>query len=883
MLAVPVGGGLTGATPSEVAPPTTPELPPLRPSAPPDEGPGLRFEPNQGQADPAVDYIGRGSGLTVSVSGSEIHVRAQPSAASPEWASERTTAQAWNFSFEVRNGRASPTGTLAGSTTAETEYVLPDGGSITVPTAPRLLLEEVRPGVDLVLKASPDGDLKYDIRLDPGLDGSAFQLAFHGLDDLQMIPSGALQLDVGNETIIQPAPVTFQPTDEGRERIDAQYEVAGETIVGVELGPRDPTLPTVIDPKFETSMRTTSHEPEDVALLPDGGILTVGSRLTDASDGDRDAVLVRYDPDGNRIYRLVLVGSKLDVARGIALSQDRATAFLVGDTFSKDLPGTEGGAFSEISGGRDAFVSRIALDAGDLEATTYLGGSTGDFGTGVAVHPTGDLVVGGNTASEDLPTSPAALQPSYAGGAQDAFLARLPASLGELDWLTYLGGSDPASHAGEETLEGVGIGEDGGILAGGGTPSQDLPTVNAFQPQPQGGRDGWFAGLTANGTSARYVSYLGGSSHDYVEDATVGAGSLYLVGATFSYSSFPTQKAREGWCGGGSADAFATKVEPDGDDLVYSTPICGFGTDGATAVGTWRGFVGVTGLTRSKGNLWQTDDTFSFRQSNARVFGGLLNPSGQHLVYGEVWIQTDRNRPAAASMNSDGALGVVVEGGSQSDSFLRIGLVPPGPPEDLRAISIAGTGQVKLTWDDADDGDFPYLSTRVYREPLLSGGLMDPRGEETQVGGIGPSFTDEGLTSGRYRYEVSAVSLAGEGTASEPVEVTVVDGHDPNPPAVEATGYAVLTDRPTGCWTRALFTITVDLTSRSAVMELGDWMDGICVFWAFPFTFDGCTGSHEERIVCTEPFHRLVLEADGELDYDYRSGTVEVHGILDRG
>jgi hypothetical protein len=67
-------------------------------------------------------------------------------------------------------------------------------------------------------------------------------------------------------------------------------------------------------------------------------------------------------------------------------------------------------------GGTDAFVSKLNPAGSALVYSTYLGGSTGDFGYGVASDASGGAYVTGYTTSSNFPTTPGAFQTIPGGG-----------------------------------------------------------------------------------------------------------------------------------------------------------------------------------------------------------------------------------------------------------------------------------------------------------------------------------------------------------------------------------------------------------------------------------------------------------------------------------
>ena len=75
-----------------------------------------------------------------------------------------------------------------------------------------------------------------------------------------------------------------------------------------------------------------------------------------------------------------------------------------------------------------------------LSYSSYLGGSGGAFGLGIAVDSAGEDFIAGTTSSTDFPTT-ASVQGHYGGGVEDAFVTKLNATGTALVYSTYLGGS----------------------------------------------------------------------------------------------------------------------------------------------------------------------------------------------------------------------------------------------------------------------------------------------------------------------------------------------------------------------------------------------------------------------------------------------------------
>ena len=117
-------------------------------------------------------------------------------------------------------------------------------------------------------------------------------------------------------------------------------------------------------------------------------------------------------------------------------------------------------------------VAKIAPDASLAYATFF--GNASTVPSAIAVDAIGNAYLTGQ-AGPGLPTVNA-LQPDLAGGASDAFVARLNATASALVFSTYLGGS------GDDAAGAIALDGSGNIYLAGPTTSVDFPQQNALPP-----------------------------------------------------------------------------------------------------------------------------------------------------------------------------------------------------------------------------------------------------------------------------------------------------------------------------------------------------------------------------------------------------------------
>ncbi len=92
--------------------------------------------------------------------------------------------------------------------------------------------------------------------------------------------------------------------------------------------------------------------------------------------------------------------------------------------------------------------------------------------------------------------------------------------------------------------------------------SSDFPLVNPIQKKIAFA-DVFISELKANGSALLFSTYFGGSEYDDQGNgiAVDSAGNLYVAGYTQS-RQFPTKNAFQAQFGGGSYDAFVSKIGP---------------------------------------------------------------------------------------------------------------------------------------------------------------------------------------------------------------------------------------------------------------------------------------------------------------------------------
>ncbi len=320
-----------------------------------------------------------------------------------------------------------------------------------------------------------------------------------------------------------------------------------------------------------------------------------------------DAFVAKLKADGTGLAYSTYVGGTGDDT-GSGLSIDSAgSAYLTGYTASAAFP-TAAPLQAAPAGGTDSFICKIKPDGSGLVYSTYLGGTSGDFASAIAVDAGGNAFVTGYTLSTDFPTAGAFQNTNR--GASEAFVTGINAAGGAWIFSTYLGGT--ASDSGRA----IATDASGNVYIGGQTTSADFPiSATPLQATFGGGTcgtlpcsDGFLVKFDPTGATAVYSTYLGGASADQVNGIAVnGAEEVFLTGSTAS-ADFPLQNPLQATIGGGTCasgpctDVLVARLDAAGSPLIYSTFLGGDAAEAGQAI-----FVDsnnnalVTGTTTSAG------------------------------------------------------------------------------------------------------------------------------------------------------------------------------------------------------------------------------------------------------------------------------------------
>ena len=270
--------------------------------------------------------------------------------------------------------------------------------------------------------------------------------------------------------------------------------------------------------------------------------------ITDSSDfptktgpdltynGLKDAFVTRVAASGASLDWCGFIGGTQDDFGAWVAIDSSGNAYVTGYTAS--TPGhlfpVKTGPDLTHNGGIDAFVAKINSNGSSLVYCGYIGGTSDDYGAGIAVDNSGNAYVTGATISAT--GFPVTVGPdlTYNGG-YDAFVAKVNSGGTGLTFCGFLGGSA------DDLGLSIAVDSSGISYIAGASDSSNFPVSGGPDLIYNGNRDAFVTTLRADGQGFYYSTFLGGSAIEEANGvAADGAGNIYIAGFTNS-TDFPVQ------------------------------------------------------------------------------------------------------------------------------------------------------------------------------------------------------------------------------------------------------------------------------------------------------------------------------------------------------
>ena len=329
--------------------------------------------------------------------------------------------------------------------------------------------------------------------------------------------------------------------------------------------------------------------------------------------------------------------------------------------------------------------------------STFLGGTSGDQGLGIAVDAQGSAYLTGSTTSMDFPLAGAFQNTLNSFG--DAFVVKLNPAGTALIYSTYLGGdSDEIGHA-------VAVDSQGSAYVVGTTFSGTFPvTPGAFQDTKDGSVDAFVTKLSPSGSSLSYSTYLGGDHSDVAYGIAVSSDSrAYVVGRTEStrFRTLPFPTPRNGSPAYKSTNG-AVEWFPSGSGLTSSV-VNGFGFDPNTANTLYAATNLGVFKSADAAASWSLTGTASPSTAPQSANVVVIDPSNPNIIYAAAAFE-------GVYKSTDGGNTYTVKNNGFQVPFVNALAIDPTTPTTL----YAGTafGMYKTTnggdsWVELENGFIP--------------------------------------------------------------------------------------------------------------------------------------------------------------------------------
>lgn len=423
-------------------------------------------------------------------------------------------------------------------------YILgnnPDHWKSNVPVYRGLNYLNLYDGVDAFYYTN-QGELKYDLLLKPNASVNQIKMQYEGQTHLSLSENRLIiKTELGQ--IEEWIPEAYQWIENQKKQISCQYTLENG-LVGFELGKHNPNYEVVIDPILVFSSFSGS-----IALH-------FGYTAT-------------YDLDGN-FY-----------GGGAALN--------VG------FQGTPGAFQIPFGNGpMDVTISKFSSDGSSLLYATHLGGGRSDAPHSLNITPQNELLILGNTDSDNFPTTNGAFQRQYVEGpdlhnnsypffykGSNIFVAKLSSDGSNLMASTLLGGSEGDGYNrfifrnyGDRARGDILSLPNGNIAFTSSALSKNLPLDSNGISLTGLSQKAIVVVFNPNLSQIVWGSYIGGTGNETGYSIKSDGTYLYVAGSSTSYILPETEGAID-TINNGKVDGYIAKFQISNGNLIRSTYIGG--------------------------------------------------------------------------------------------------------------------------------------------------------------------------------------------------------------------------------------------------------------------------------------------------------------------
>jgi gliding motility-associated-like protein len=417
-----------------------------------------------------------------------------------------------------------------------------------VPACQQIRYHNLFSRIDLSLYTKGQ-NLKYDYIVAPGGRVADIQMQYEGVEQLA-IRNGQLYIRTSVNEILEEKPYAYQQVGGMRKEVPCVFTLSGQ-VVGFKItGAYDPALPLIIDPAliFTTYSGANTQLSANTATADAAGNTYIASHMLSthypvttgayqtARKGANLAIAKLNAQGSSQLFATFLGGNNREYPLALTVNSQNELVVLA-HTGSGDFPVTPGCYDASFNGSQDYSISKLSDDGKTLVASTLLGGSglesgsgLSDMPAGLALDAAGNIYVGGTTQSANFPVLNAYQATKKAGN--DGVVVKLNSSLSSLLWATFLGGSM------QENISDLKVSRSGKVIVGGTSvttgSSNDFPTTaGVVNRLALGMNDGFVAVLAPGGSQLLAATLLGTAQSDLVQFVEVDYfENIYVAGYT---------------------------------------------------------------------------------------------------------------------------------------------------------------------------------------------------------------------------------------------------------------------------------------------------------------------------------------------------------------
>lgn len=440
-------------------------------------------------------------------------------------------------------------------------------------------IQDIYDGIDIRYYYE-NGLVRYDYKVSAGADLSKIQFHLEGADGFNIDNEGELLIRTSIGDVRHGRLFAYQMDRGMEQKVECRFELKGEGAIGIMAMGYDRTKELIIDPL---------------------------------------------------VYSTFIGGAEFESCRTIALDND-SNVYISGYTRSPNYP-TTAGAYDQGNNNynKSVFVTKLNASGAELVYSTFIEGRSEDLSWDIDVDSDGNAYITGYTESIDFPTTTNAFDRNHVGTVE-IFITKLNTSGTDLVYSTFIGGKS------YEYGYGISIDPDGNAYITGSTFSVDYPTTTGAYDNSHNdsyyGNDAFITKLNSDGTGLVYSTFIGGESDDRGYAIAIDySGNAYITGYSES-SNYPAVTNAYDETYNGGQDAFVTKLNADGTELIYSTFIGGVDDEYGDAIEVDNnGNVYVTGDTKSTDYPTTTGSYDETHNGVRDVFVTKLNGDATDLVY----------------------------------------------------------------------------------------------------------------------------------------------------------------------------------------------------------------------------------------------------------